>query len=161
MASAGQHGSLFILGLGNTLLSDDGVGVHVVNLLEQEARYPDTISFCEGGTLGLNLLPDIEKADSLIVVDAANLKAPPGTVAVFVDEQMDEQLGGKKSSAHEVALEDLVCAARLTGNLPKRRALVAVQPETTEWGLKPTEAVEAAIPVACDKVKDLIERWSP
>ncbi len=72
---------------------------------------------------------------------------------------MDAQLGGRKRSAHEVALADLMGAAALSGHLPGRRALVAVQPESTALGLDPTPTVAAAIPQLCRAVDDLLQRW--
>ena len=82
---------------------------------------------------GLALLPDIQDAGALIVIDAAEFGAEPGTVRVMQGAEMDAQLGGKKRTAHEVALADLMAAAELTGSRPVRCALVAVQPASTEW----------------------------
>jgi hydrogenase maturation protease len=72
---------------------------------------------------------------------------------------MDRALGGRKSSAHEVALADLVATASLTGGLPAARALVAVQPECCEWGLAPSAAVGAALPHLQAAVEELLCRW--
>jgi hydrogenase maturation protease len=72
---------------------------------------------------------------------------------------MDAQLVGRKRSAHEVALADLLSAAALNGRLPARRALVAVQPGSTELGLVPLPAVAQAIPRLCDAVHELMTRW--
>ena len=153
-----HSGSILVLGLGNTLLSDDGVGVHVLQCLEKDQN--DKVSYCEGGTLGLSLLPDIENATSLIVIDAAELRAKPGTMRTFIGADMDVQIGGRKKSAHEVALSDLIDTATLMGRKPERRALIAIQPETiNEWGLYPTPPIAAAIPAACDAVRTLIKEW--
>jgi hydrogenase maturation protease len=72
---------------------------------------------------------------------------------------MDRQLAGSKRSAHEVALADLIQAARLSGCAPPRRALVGIQPEVTSWGLEPTPAVAAAIPRAVQCILNLLEEW--
>ncbi len=162
MAVSGGRAKLLILGIGNTLLRDDGVGVHVMEALSDQP--PDghrerDLRFRDGGTLGLALLPDIETADAVIVIDAADIAAEPGTVRSFEGEAMDAQLGGKKRTAHEVALADLMAAARLLGRQPVHRALVAIQPGSTEWGLAPTVEVAAAIPRACAAVLSLLDRW--
>ncbi len=152
-----------VLGLGNILLTDDGVGVHVVRALgalQQERVIDPAIALCDGGTIGLALLSEVEISVALIAVDATEMHAPPGTVRAFVGPEMDAQLAGQKSTAHEVALADLMMAANLAGRAPLRRALVGIQPGTTGWGLAPTEAVEAAIPVACRTVLSLLERWN-
>ena len=150
-----------VLGIGNILLSDDGVGVHVIRALD--ALESDEISrvaaLRDGGTLGLSLLSEIEEYGALIAVDAVELGATPGTVRIFLGPDMDQQLIGKKRTAHEVALADLMSAARLAGCEPLRRALVAVQPESTEWGLSLTPAVGAAIPTACQEIKNLLNGW--
>jgi hydrogenase maturation protease len=95
----------------------------------------------------------------LIAVDAAELNARPGTIRVFEGGQMDARLSGPKRTVHEVALSDLLSAAGLAGTLPSRRALVAIQPATVEWGTSPSPAVADAIPAACAAVRDLVERW--
>ena len=88
------------------------------------------------------------------------LHAPPGTLAVFTGAAMDRQLTGNKRFAHEVALADLMQAADLSGILPARRALVAVQPDVTTWGLAPTSAVAATIPAAVEAILTLLEDWA-
>ena len=150
-----------MLGVGNTLRSDDGVGVHVVDALRSRSDEPplDTIALRDGGTLGLALLPEIEAADALIVIDAAELGADPGEVRSFEGAAMNAQLGRKKLTVHEFAVAELLGSARLTGHFPSRSALIAVQPASTDWGLLPTPPVRSAIPLACEAVLSLIERW--
>jgi hydrogenase maturation protease len=152
-----------VLGIGNILLSDDGVGVHVIralDALEQEGEVPHVIALRDGGTIGLELLSEIEEFGALIAIDAMELDAEPGTVRTFKCDDMDRQLTGKKHTAHEVALADLMAAAALSGTRPRRRALVAIQPFSTQWGLSPTPAVLAAIPKACRAVLSLLGEWN-
>jgi len=153
--------SPLVLGIGNSLLSDDGVGIHVVQALDAmaDAGRP-SFDTRDGGTIGLALLGELEGRESLVVVDAMELGAAPGTIRVFHDGAMDRQLTGTKKSAHEVALADLMMAAALSGCAPKRRALVAVQPQETGWGLEPTAAVAAALPGACAAVLDILRGWA-
>lgn len=151
-----------LLGIGNTLLSDDGVGIHVIQELSARQRHGDLgaeIALRDGGTIGLALLAEFQDLDSLVVVDATEFGSPPGAVRLFEGAAMDAQLRGRKRTAHEVALSDLIAAAELTGCAPKRRALVGIQPETTQWGLAPTAAVAAAIPQACKTIISLLEEW--
>lgn len=158
-AMASAAGRLLVLGLGNRLLSDDAVGPLVIDRLAGSPAAPQAVSWRDGGTLGLSLLPEIEDAQALIVVDAARFGAVPGTVQVFEGEAMDTQLGGRQHSAHELALGDLLGAAALLGRLPSRRALVAVEPADTALGLQPTPAVAAALPELCTAVMALLQRW--
>lgn len=149
-----------VLGVGNTLLSDDGVGVHVAQVLKSRADLASRIKIIDGGTLGLSLLPEVEDAAGLIVVDAAELGLQPGAIRVFEDDAMDRHLSGRKKTVHEVAVADLLVAAAMTGHAPRERALVAIQPESTEWGLEPTADIRSAIAGAADAVASVVDRWS-
>ena len=93
------------------------------------------------------------------MVDAAQLMAAPGTIQVFVGEDMDRFLGRAKLSVHEVSLVDLMDIARLTDHLPARRALVGVQPAAMGWGNDPTPVVAKAVPEAAARVLEIIRGW--
>lgn len=152
--------TVLVLGLGNRLLCDDAAGPLALDALNAApAGAPAGVRCCDGGTIGLALLPQIEDTDALIAIDAARFGAEPGTVRVFEGEAMDRQLVGRKASAHEVALADLMAAAAFNGRLPTRRALVAVQPGSTDLGLVPTPPVQAAVPRLCEAVRELLQRW--
>ena len=148
-----------ILGIGNTLLCDEGAGIHALKLLR--SRYPDLngVSLIDGGTLSFTLAPYIEDCDSLIVLDAAQLKAAPGTVRTMVGEDMDSFLGATRRSPHEVSLLDLFDIARMTESLPVKRALVGIQPGCIEWGMSPTSAVERGLGTAVNEVVHLLAEW--
>jgi hydrogenase maturation protease len=149
-----------VLGVGNTLLSDEGVGVHVVERLRRD--HPDlaAVEYLDGGTLSFTLAGPMAEARQLIIIDAAELKAAPGTVTLFENEAMDDYLGrGKRRSVHEVSLLDLLAIAHLTDSLPARRALIGIQPQELGWGDAPSPAVAAAIPAACGMTLDLIRKW--
>ncbi len=149
-----------ILGLGNTLLADEGIGIHALNALQSQYADLADVEFLDGGTLSFTLAGPIEDADQLIVIDAAQLYAAPGTVQVFVDGDMDRYLGSNnKRSVHEVGLIDLMIIARLTDRLPQRRALIGIQPRDIDWGDHPSPPVAAAIPEVCDLARDLIRSW--
>jgi hydrogenase maturation protease len=148
-----------VLGIGNTLLRDEGAGIHALNLLH--SRYPDipNLAFVDGGTLSFTLAAYIEDCDQLLVFDAAELRSPPGTVRTMVGDDMDAFLGAARRSPHEVGLLDLFDIARLTGSLPDKRALIGIQPDRIEWGMSPSEAVASALPVAVSQAAELLERW--
>lgn len=148
-----------VLGIGNTLLSDEGVGIHVLDELGA-APLPEGVELMDGGTLSFSLAGPIQETDALVVVDAANLKAAPGTLQVFEGEAMDSFLmSNRKSSVHEVGLTDLRAIALLEGYWPRRRALVAIQPQLVDWGEKPTPMVARAIAPAAEAIRELIRRW--
>lgn len=149
-----------VLGIGNTLLTDEGVGVHVLQALEAELGARADVTLLDGGTLSFTLAGPIADADALIVVDAANLRAAPGTWAQLKGEAMDAFLtGNRKASVHEVGLTDLRAIAILAGHWPQDRALFAIQPQTVDWGEVPTPAVAAAIPQVCEAIVGQIQDW--
>jgi len=155
-----RESATLVLGIGNSILTDEGVGVHTIShLRESSAAWPEVV-FLDGGTLGMSLVGRVAEADQLIVIDSAQLHAEPGTVRLFVGDEFDAALHKRKSSAHEVDLVDLMQAALLMGGLPQNRALVAVQPAELGWGDEPSPAVALAIPEASRVVLELLGRWS-
>lgn len=153
-------GKTLILGIGNTLLSDEGVGVHMLDYLRRHHPELSGALLLDGGTLSFTLAPYIETAEHLIVIDAAELLAAPGTVQVFTGDDMDRFAGRTKRSVHEVSLGDLLSIAHLTGCLPAHRALVAIQPEFVDWGHALSNPVKRALPQAARRVLTLLHQWS-
>jgi hydrogenase maturation protease len=147
-----------ILGIGNTLFADEGVGVEVVRRLEAAGDLED-VAFVDGGTLSFTLAAPIADSPRLIVVDAAILGEPPGTVRVFEGQAMDRQLSGKGKSVHEVSLMDLMDMARFSDTLPEHRALVGIEPAVVDWGDTLTPQIEAAVPQAMAAVRAILTRW--
>jgi len=148
-----------ILGIGNTLLTDEGAGIHALNHLQ--SAYPDIpdLTFLDGGTLSFTLAAWIEDCANLVVFDATELQQPAGAVTTFVGTAMDEFLGTTRRSAHEVGLLDLMDIARITGHLPENRALIGIQPEIMDWGMEPTAAVQNALGTAASEAVSLIRQW--
>ena len=150
---------ILVLGIGNRLLSDDGAGAAAIDKLANDPALKSRATFQDGGTIGLALLPAIEDATGFIAIDAGQLNAEPGTIRVFEGEAMDAELAGGTRTVHEVSVLSLFSAAALAGILPKRRALVAIQPATAGWGTSLSPAVAAAIPAACEAVSALLAEW--
>jgi hydrogenase maturation protease len=146
-----------VLGIGNILLRDEGVGVVVARRIEAARESGDMVMpastrVVDGGTLGLDLLPMIGDATQVVMVDAVDLKQAPGTVSVLRDEAVQAALSGHVSP-HQVGVGDLVAAARLMGIMPPRLTLVGIQPGEIAIGLELTEPVAAAVDVAIDLVR--------
>ena len=162
-----HHGSwpmndkTLVLGIGNHLLMDEGIGIHAIEQLR--ARYPasEHVTLLDGGTLSFTLAGPIAEAHKLIVIDAAQFDAVPGSICLFEDDEMDRFLtAGGKRSVHEVGLVDLLAIARLTEALPHRRALIGIQPHRMDWGEQPSEALAAVLPQVCDMTLSLIQEWN-
>ena len=151
---------LLVLGIGNTLLTDEGVGIVAMRELEAQFGARADMEFLDGGTLSFTLAVPISECTALLVIDAAELGAAPGTVHSFEGEEMDRFLGeNRKSSVHEVGLLDLRSISLLTGHWPEQRALIGVQPDVVGWGETLTPAVAAAMPEVCDIATKIITRF--
>ena len=150
--------SVAIIGIGNNLLTDDGAGIHALHAFASD-NTADDIDCIDGGTVGLALLDRLAALDGLIALDAMILGKEPGTVTVLQDEDMDSHLRNQRGSVHEVGLSDLMDALRLCGELPQHRALIGIEPAAMDWGTEPTAAVAAAVPLAADRARELIQAW--
>jgi hydrogenase maturation protease len=148
-----------ILGIGNNLLTDEGVGIHVVRHLETHFAGTPGTTFLDGGTLSFTLAGPIAEHDNLIVVDAARFGQPAGTIRTFEGDDMDRYLTGNRASVHEVGLMDLFDISRLAGTFPERRALIGVEPLTLDWGEFPSAEVAPAVPTVAGMALELAARW--
>ncbi len=148
-----------ILGVGNTLLRDDGAGVHVATQLKAAGVECGAVRVLDAGTLGFALLPEVQDCTALIVVDAARAGHAPGTVTVREGDAMDAFVCRRGRSVHDVGVADLLAMARLSGHLPAQRALVGIEPAAVEWGVGCTPAVKNALPIAAARVRELLAQW--
>lgn len=149
-----------VLGLGNTLLGDEGIGVHVVQSLQNKYLDLNDVTFLDGGTLSFTLAGYIEDSDNLIIIDAAQLRNVPGTIAVYEGDDMDRFVSGNRNkSVHEVNITDILALSHLTGHLPERRALIGIQPKIIDWSDSLSEPLANAIPEVCEIARNLIHRW--
>lgn len=148
-----------VLGVGNVLLTDEGAGVHAARRLGSLLQHRDDVRVIDGGTLSFTLAMQIEHADRLILLDAAQLHAPVGTVRAFFGAALDRFLGNARLSVHEVSLVDLFDIARLTDALPAQRALIGIQPQTLTWGEEVSVEVEAGVARAVSLALELIDAW--
>ena len=150
--------SIAVLGIGNSLLTDDGAGIHTLERFAACNTRKDV--FClDGGTVGLALLDRLSGLNGLIALDAMKLGKRPGTVTVLEGEAMDSHLRNQHGSVHEVGLSDLMDAMRLRGDLPALRALIGIEPADMDWGTQPTSAVVAALPEAVSHINKLLHKW--
>jgi hydrogenase maturation protease len=147
-----------VLGLGNILLGDEGVGVRVVERLQEFYEFPQEVQVLDGGTLALDLLPYVEDTDRLLVIDALEMDAEPGTIARLEGDQVPVFLG-VKISPHQMGLADLLAAARLRDLFPKQLVLWGVQPGVMRPGLELSSPVAAQVGVLVNRVLAELSRW--
>ena len=151
---------VLVLGLGNTLLADDGVGVHVVRQLAGDPDTPPCLRTLDGGTLGFRLMDALTRSESVILVDAAQLRAPAGTLRLLDGHALADHVSrGGRMSAHEAGLVDLLTLARLMGWIPTHLALLGIQPYRVGWSERLSEPVARAFPVACRTVVQTVLDW--
>ena len=136
---------LLVLGLGNVLLEDDGVGVAAVTLLRDRYDVPAGVRVLDGGTLGLSLLPYLDEAEVLILVDAIRADAPPGSF-VRLDGDAVPPAVATRLSPHQIGVADLLDGARWLDRYPRRVVLLGLVPESMELavGLSPRVALALA-----------------
>jgi hydrogenase maturation protease len=129
-----------ILGLGNLLLSDEGFGVHFINYLTERYEIPDNFSVLDGGTAGIMLAPFMEDVDLLFVIDTVALKAEPGSIHCFTDEEVTAGNIQFKMSPHQFGLLEVLALSKLREKAPERTEMITVVPEdlSTRIGLSPT-----------------------
>ena len=152
-------GELLILGVGNLIAGDDGVGVHAVRHLlanrSAMARLPSGVQVVDGGTLGISLLPLLERADALVLVDAMELEEDAGTVRVLRGDEIRAHLA-QHLSVHQAGVADLLAVSSLVGRAPRQVRLVGVQPGPHRIGTELSPAVAAVLPFALRGVEDAI-----
>jgi hydrogenase maturation protease len=153
-----MRNSIALIGLGNILLKDEGVGVHAVEALKRNYDFPEEVRLIDGGTLGLDLLPLIEGAEKILFVDAMELKKEPGAIAVIEDQEIPSLLE-PKLSLHHVGLSDLLFASRFMGNQPAKMALIGIQPETMEIGLDLSPAILRRFEELLQTIVEKLREW--
>lgn len=156
--SAIHEPKILLLGIGNLIMSDDGVGVRVIQRIQQEYILPDHVEVIDGGTLGLDLLPMLEGVTRLIVVDAVETGREPGTCVRLCGDELPIALE-TKVSPHQMGLKDLLAVARLLGHLPPEMVLIGVQPGSIEMDTELTPAVEAQLDALIEDVLNELKRW--
>jgi hydrogenase maturation protease len=150
--------SIAVVGIGNSLLTDDGAGIHTLERFAEDNADGD-VCCLDGGTVGLALLDRLSNLEGLVALDAMILGKEPGSVTVLQGEAMDSHLRNQRGSVHEVGLSDLLDAMRLRGELPEKRALIGIEPADMNWGTEPTARVAAAVPEAAAAAQDLVRQW--
>lgn len=142
---------LLVLGLGNVLLEDDGVGSAAIALLHDRFAPPAGVRVFDGGTLGLSLLPYLQTSDAVILVDAVRADGAPGTL-VRLDGDDVAPAVATRLSPHQVGVADLLDGARWLDQYPTRVVLVGIVPESMELAVGLSPRVRASLPALVEQV---------
>ena len=146
---------ILVLGVGNILLSDEGIGVRIVEALEARYHLPECVEVLDGGTAGMELMGIMADRDHLILVDVVRSSQGPGNILILRDDEVPA-LFTRKISPHQLGLSDVLSALHLTDEFPQRLSLVGIVPESLEPHIGLTEVGQAALEPALQKVIDIL-----
>lgn len=152
-----QAGEVLVLGLGNLLHSDDGLGIHAIQRLQKDPRVSAHVTLLDGGTQGLGLISHISGFPKLLVIDAIDVGEAPGTLIRFEGKALDGLPG--KASVHQVGFADLMIAMNLLGDAPEEMVVLGAQPLSTGWSAELTEVVAGAMDGLVDMVVRQLGEW--
>lgn len=141
---------ILVLGVGNILLTDEAIGVHIAEALAERYILPDYVEVMDGGTAGMELLDSMAGRDHLIITDAI-VTAAPGTIRILRDEEVPA-LFTNKISPHQLGLSDVLSALRFYGEFPAKLTLVGVVPASLEPDIGLTPQLQAAVEPALQQV---------
>ena len=147
-----------VLGVGNVLMADEGVGVHAVERLQSRFRLAEDIEVVDGGTTGMELLPMLHGADQLIIVDAVRVGKPPGSVVRLEGDEVPAFFK-TKLSPHQIGVSDMLAALKFGGGAPARVVMIGVQPVSLELSMDLSPEVAArldeVVGLVCDELAAL------
>ncbi len=147
-----------VIGVGNTILSDDGVGVHAARLLESDPRVPPGVTVFDGGTIGLELMPYVSDASRVLFLDAVNTGDAPGTLTRMTGRDLLDTSRG--INVHQLGVADLIAAMALVSPSPQDIVVLGVQPANTDWSTSLSPVVEAALPNLVDAALAQLLLWN-
>lgn len=153
-----KNKKITILGIGNTLFSDEGVGIHVLPLLEEMLSEMEDIEIVEGLTDGMKLLGPVEEAESLLIIDAINAGRPGGEILVLDGDEVPAYFG-IKMSVHQLGFQEVLFAAKLRDRYPKNIAMIGMQPTSLKLGIGLTEQNERMVSKLIEAIEKQIEKW--
>jgi len=147
---------ILILGIGNILLKDEGVGVYTITKM-REIDLPPDVELMDGGTMGMNLLYHIEGRKKVIVVDTVLTDDPPGTIYRFTDESLLVEKPPLRT-AHGVDFTEVIQTAKMLGTKPHEVVFIGIKPESLEEGLELTATIEKRVPTLIKMVMKELEQ---
>lgn len=147
-----------VLGVGNILMQDEGFGVRVVEQLLAQYSFPENVQILDGGTLGMELLRFLVGTDKLILVDAVNGGAPPGSCYQFNHDEVKAYFKDKVSM-HELGIQDVLAVLEVLEKPAKEIKILGVQPLTVDIGLELTPLVAGVVESTVEKLLLVLQEW--
>lgn len=153
-----QRKKALVLGIGNLLLKDEGLGVRAIELFKRDYSFGPEVACLDGGTSGMGLLTYIQDYTHIIIVDAVRAEEAPGTIIRVPGEKLNSLPTLKSSSAHQIGVRDLLEIARFQGLSPEL-ALVGIIPRDISAGLELTPEAQKALPLAAEAIREELEKF--
>jgi hydrogenase maturation protease len=147
-----------VIGLGNPLMGDDGLGLAAIARLQEVWRLPDGVEVVDGGTWGMNLLPVIEDAGRVLLIDAVATGAAPGTLHLLERNRIPKYLA-TKISPHQVDLRDVLALAELRGTLPEQTVAVGLEPAAVELSNTLSDTLRVRLDDLVTAIVAQLARW--
>lgn len=142
---------IVVLGVGNVLLSDEGVGVRAIEKLQSDYDLPPEVVIIDGGTTGMEMLEDLSNADHIVIIDAVRAGKPPASIVRLAGEQVPVFFK-TKLSPHQIGLSDVLATLAFIGEAPGGVTVFGVEPVSLETGMALTPQVEARLPTLLELV---------
>jgi len=148
-----------LIGLGNILMQDEGIGVHAVKVIEARFEIPPELEIVDGGTAGLDLLPFFEGRDRVLLVDAVDFGEEPGFIGELSNDAIPARFGKNKASLHHVGLAEVLALGQLLEVLPPEIHLIGIQPLSFDPGLELTETLQERFDALIARVLAKLVDW--
>ena len=147
-----------VIGVGNLLMSDEGIGVHTIRRFAEKYALPEGVQILDGGTLGLDLLYYLEGIENLLLIDAVDAGKEPGTIIRMEGEDVPAFLS-MKMSPHQIGIPDMLFAAKLKDLFPKQLVLFGVQPASLEISTELSLLVKPLVNTLVGHMVDQLTQW--
>ena len=153
-----NRNQITILGIGNTLYTDEGLGVHALAALQEKYGMDQQVQLVDGSTDGMSLLGPVEDTDYLIVIDAINAGKDGGHIIELHGNDIPAYYG-IKMSIHQLGFQEVLLAAKLRERYPKNIVMIGMQPTSLELGIELSETNEAQLPKLLKLVEQQVNKW--
>lgn len=147
-----------LLGLGNLLMEDEGVGLHVLKAIEEKYSFAPAIEIVDGGTAGFELLPFFEHFDKVLMIDAVEFREEPGFVGVLENDNILTELTNKMS-LHHLGITDVLSVSKLMDYMPSDVRLIGIEPERIDVGMDLSDTVKNRINDVIQVTLKILENW--
>ena len=153
-----NRNQITILGIGNTLYTDEGLGVHAIAALEKQYGQDAQVELIDGSTDGMSLLGPVEDTDYLIVIDAINAGKEGGTIIELHGNDIPAYYG-IKMSIHQLGFQEVLLASKLREKYPKNIVMIGMQPTSLELAIGLSKTNEAQLPELIKRVEQQVNTW--